>query len=57
MINKAADPDGRNTSATAVESTDDQMTRLRTVGRSPINLNQAVSGVADRYLDSGPALC
>ena len=47
---KAADPDSRNTSATVVESTDDHMTRLRTVGRSRINLNQAVNGVDDRYL-------
>ena len=50
MINKAADPDGRNTSATAVETTDDQIIRIRTDNRVPIKLSQFVNGAADRYL-------
>ena len=47
--------DGPNASATAVESTDDHVIRVRTQNRSlirlnraPIRLNQAVNGVADR---------
>ncbi len=47
---KAADPDGPNTSATAVESTDDQIIRIRTDNRVPIKLSQFVNGAADRYL-------
>ena len=47
---QAPNPNGRNPSATAVESTDDQMIRVRTQNRSPIRLSQAVNGAADRYL-------
>ena len=50
MINKAADPDVPNTSATAVESTDDQMIRIRAEYRAPIRLSETVNGAADRYL-------
>ena len=55
MINKAADPDGRNTSATAVESTDDQMIRIRTDNLAPIRLGESVNGAADRYLTTARA--
>ena len=47
---QAAEPDRPNASATAVESTDDQMNRGRTEYRAPTRLNQAVKGAADRYL-------
>ena len=47
---KAADPDGPNTSATSVESTDDQMIRIRAEYRAPIRLSESVNGADDRYL-------
>ena len=48
---KAADTEGGpNTSATAVESTDDHMIHVRTQNRAPIRLSQTVNGAADRYL-------
>ena len=47
---KAAGPDGRNISATAVESTDDQMIRIRTDHRAPIRLNQEAHDAANRRL-------
>ena len=47
---QVTNPDGPNASATAVESTDDQMNRGRTEYRAPTRLNQAVKGAADQYL-------
>ena len=60
---QVSNPDGPNASATAVESTDDQMNRVSTqnqssirLDRAPIRLNQAVNGAADRYLTAGRSL-
>ena len=50
---QAAEPDGPNASAPAVESTDDQINRGRTEYRAPTRLNQAVKGAADQYLTAG----
>ena len=53
---QAAEPDGPNASAPAVESTDDQLIRIRTQNRSPIRLSQAANGAADRYLTAAPPI-
>ena len=60
---QVSNPDGPNASATAVESTDHQMIRVRTqdrslirLNRAPIRLKQAVNGAADRYLTAARSL-
>ena len=60
---QVSNPDGRDASATAVESTDDHVIRVRArnrslirLNRAPIRLNQPVNGAADRYLTAGRSL-
>ena len=57
---QVSNPDGPNASATAVESTDDQMIRVRTQNRSLIRLNRAPirlnQAAADRYLTAARSL-
>ena len=57
---EAADPDCPNASATAVESADDHVIRVRTQNRSLIRLNRAPirlnQAAADRYLTAGRSL-